>query len=156
MGNVHLARHLILSAEVRFWAKVNKTDRNGCWLWTGCLTNRGYGQIKVDGRTVKAHRFAYELDVGPIPCSEEIGHTCNINACVNREHLVVGSHSEHMKRTFSGELNWEALKTHCPQGHPYDDENTQRYGPERKWRHCRVCQRERMARLRQSRRGSSD
>jgi hypothetical protein len=34
-------------------------------------------------------------------------------------------------------------KTHCPQGHPYDDENT--YVDDSGYKHCRTCRRERMA-----------
>lgn len=31
----------------------------------------------------------------------------------------------------------ESLKTHCPQGHPYDEANT--YVTKKGWRHCRTC-----------------
>jgi hypothetical protein len=34
-------------------------------------------------------------------------------------------------------------KTHCPHGHPYDDENT--HIDAHGYKHCRTCQRERMA-----------
>ena len=51
--------------ETLFWQKVNKTD--GCWLWTAYLNRTGYGQFRVNRRGVLAHRFAYELVVGPIP-----------------------------------------------------------------------------------------
>ena len=44
----------------RFWSKVNKTE--ACWLWTGALSH-GYGSYWVggrSGRSVRAHRLAYE------------------------------------------------------------------------------------------------
>src|SRR5713101_5307016 len=52
------------SDESRFWRQVQKTD--SCWLWTGGRTN-GYGRFWLTGKTVMAHRLAYEWLVGPIP-----------------------------------------------------------------------------------------
>jgi hypothetical protein len=75
----------------RFWSKV---DRSGdCWLWTAYLL-KGYGQFWDGTALVYAHRFAYELLVGPIlidPASEDslqLDHrtTCP-KKCVNPEHL---------------------------------------------------------------------
>ena len=80
--------HLSLprTAKERFWAKVKKTD--GCWLWTGWKNDRGYGNFEVDStRTVKAHRFAYEVLVGPIPDGLTLDHLCRNPSCVNPEHL---------------------------------------------------------------------
>src|SRR5881396_466820 len=55
-----------LDPETRFWKRVTKTE--GCWIWTGRLTREGYGQICTGaGRRPMAHRFSYELHLGPIP-----------------------------------------------------------------------------------------
>lgn len=73
----------------RFWAKVDKTDNH--WLWTAA-TNlvSGYGVLGAGtrGKLVLAHRFAYELLVGPIPFGKVIDHDyrCPKN-CVNPDHL---------------------------------------------------------------------
>lgn len=76
---------MIGTAEERFWAKV---DRSGdCWLWTGGRAGGyGYGYFWVNGRVIPAHRFAYELMVGP--AGPELDHriTCPKN-CVTPEHL---------------------------------------------------------------------
>ena len=47
-----------------------------------------YGQIRIDGKAAYAHRFAYELLVGPIPPGMMLDHrhTCPKH-CVNPEHL---------------------------------------------------------------------
>ena len=75
----------------RFWANVDKTD-DGCWLWTGYTNQYGYGRLKVDRKLVQAHRFAWELLVGPIPTKWVVDHDnpdygCGNPACVNPEHL---------------------------------------------------------------------
>ncbi len=70
--------------EARFWAKVEKGA--GCWEWTGSKC-KGHGHLGVEGRTVYAHRFSYELLVGPIPEGLVIDHMCHNKACVNPGHL---------------------------------------------------------------------
>jgi hypothetical protein len=75
---------LSCETEQRFWAKVEKTD--SCWLWTAALS-KGYGIFRVQPRTVRAHRLAYELLVGPIPDGHDLDHLCRNRACVNPAHL---------------------------------------------------------------------
>jgi hypothetical protein len=74
-------------AVARFLLKVD-IDPRGCWIWTGDIGRGGYGRLKVNGRNVAAHRFAYELFVGPIPEDRpQIDHVrdrgCTSRACVN-------------------------------------------------------------------------
>lgn len=74
----------------RFWTKVNKTAT--CWLWTGAGDGFGYGHFNAGGGRansvyVKAHRFAYEQLVGPIPKGLHIDHICHNPPCVNPDHL---------------------------------------------------------------------
>lgn len=42
------------TAEERFWSFVDQSDPQGCWLWMGGRTARGYGlfRIRVSGRQV--------------------------------------------------------------------------------------------------------
>lgn len=77
----------------RFWAKVQKGA--GCWKWQGYLNNAGYGKLYVNAgrRHCFAHRFAYELLVGPIPEGAEIDHICHTPSCVNPEHLRLATHA---------------------------------------------------------------
>jgi hypothetical protein len=104
------------SAEERFWAKVVKTD--SCWLWVGATSApKGYGAftIPADGqwRNVLAHRFAYELLVGPIPVGLQIDHLCFVTNCVRPTHLEVVTPGVNKRRGTQ-------RKTHCKRGHPYD------------------------------------
>lgn len=119
----------------RFVTKVAVAD-GGCWIWTAACT-KGYGQFKVNGRQFSAHRVAYEALVGPIPEGLVIDHLCRQTRCVNPAHMEVVTVAENTRRGDAGAN--ERTKTHCPQGHPYDENNTYLYRG--KWRRCRICSR---------------
>lgn len=68
-----------------FWAAVTKTDT--CWLWGGDLTEKGYGRHYEGTRQFRAHRFAYEMEVGPIPPGLVLDHVCHVKHCVRPQHL---------------------------------------------------------------------
>jgi hypothetical protein len=98
---------------------------DGCWQWTGS-TDKGYGHfgLKVDGRwrTVKAHRFSYERQIGPIG-DMQIDHLCRNRACVNPAHLEP---VDNRTNTLRGQapVAFNARVTHCPKGHEYTPGNT--------------------------------
>jgi len=124
--------------ETKFWAKVNKTET--CWLWTGA-TRMGYGRLRIGRHIVQAHRYAYELLVGPIPEGLTLDHLCRVRSCVNAPgHLEPVTLRTNVLRGI-GRCAQNALVTHCPQGHPYNVENT--YIPRsRTERQCRACRNE--------------
>jgi hypothetical protein len=130
----------MITAEERFWSFVVKTE--SCWNWigAGAGSSRGYGRfsIRIDGksRLLQAHRFSYELLVGPIPTGLEIDHLCRNRRCVNPAHLesVTAQINQHRSASVSG-LN--AAKTHCPRGHAYADVG--RLDPNGGKRYCREC-----------------
>lgn len=119
-----------LSELKRFWQKVQIAD-NGCWLWTGCLYPTGYACFELNGKTTRAHRFIYEIMKGEIPPELQLDHTCFNKACVNPNHLEIVTNQENTRRYYKKHV------THCPQGHPYDEENT--LINSKGHRECKIC-----------------
>ena len=128
-------------AVERFWRKVDRSDE--CWMWTGGKNGTGYGRFTVDNRTVYPHRFSYETFVGPIPDGLILDHLCRNRACVRPDHLEPVTYAENIRRG----VKWQLTKTHCPQGHPYDEANTGTNAQGH--RRCLACHRACEARRRQ-------
>ncbi len=127
--------------EPRFWAKVDRRGSDDCWLWQATRSPI-YGAFTRGGKQYRAHRIAYELLVGPIPAGLQLHHTCGQPICVNPAHLTAVTHATHMK------IGGNALKTHCPRGHPLTLENLYVYEGKRSCKTCKIKQaKDRQARL---------
>ena len=118
-------------------------SRDDCIEWQGTRGKDGYGTL--GGRGV--HRIAYELATGKsIPLGGVILHSCDNPPCYFIGHLSLGTHAanaaDRVMKGRHGHAGHEK-KTHCPQGHPYDAENTYRHPPDARhvngYRVCRTC-----------------
>lgn len=72
----------------RFFAKVAiPRDLDKCWMWIGGENNGGYGQFRLRGLSIPAHRIAYTHWNGICPPDMQVDHICHQRACVNPAHL---------------------------------------------------------------------
>lgn len=102
----------------RFMSKVRRTQ--DCWIWTACKRRGGYGHFnKGNNKYTSAHRLSWEIHRGQIPNKLSVLHKCNNAACVNPDHLYLGTHNDNMrdrvacgrKKNYRGEKNSQAKRT---------------------------------------------
>lgn len=117
-----------VSPLTRFLRRVELSG--DCWIWMGARDP--YGRIKIEGRTVLAHRFAYTMFRGPIPDGLDLDHKCRNPECVNPKHLEPVTTGVNTARGFSPNA-LSARFDVCRRGHDLPA----REGTE--VRKCRLC-----------------
>ncbi|WP_083543622.1 HNH endonuclease signature motif containing protein [Rhodococcus sp. 2G] len=128
----------ISTVEDRFFDKLSESS-TGCWRWIARRDRDGYGQFRVNRRTVVAHRWAYEFLVGEIPEGLVLDHLCRERSCVNPFHLDPVTVAENVRRAQRPDL-----LTHCANRHPWTPESL--YLSPGGGRVCRLCKRGRRGR----------
>jgi hypothetical protein len=104
-------------------------DGSSCWIWLRSK-NSGYGNVWVRelGRAVMAHRYAWELEIGPIPEGMIVGHYCDHPTCVNPDHLYLGAFSDSAQ--YMVEKGHHGAHLH-PEKHSRGDHHYLRLHPEK-------------------------
>lgn len=120
----------------RFDNKVAPEPNTGCWLWYGGTNEHGYGIFFADGRFQKAHRLAYRWAHGDFDQSLDVLHSCDNPACVNPDHLRLGTHADNMRDMARRGRQWQQKQAHCKRGHPLTADNRSNSS-----QRCLICRR---------------
>jgi hypothetical protein len=139
-----------------FARNVSPEPTSGCWLWSGRYAEGGYGVIDMLRVPVLAHRFSWIIFRGPIPDSVLACHKCDNPACVNPDHMFLGSPKDNMQDCLTKGRFTPAVIKVCKYGHPFNDENTYvtKTGIRVGHRSCRACGRRRTSKYQKRKRAS--
>lgn len=77
-----------------FWRRVERSDPDSCWEWTGARMASGYGRVWTGVHAGFSHRVAYELGIGESPGSLMVCHRCDNPPCCNPDHLFLGTRAD--------------------------------------------------------------
>ena len=131
---------LYLTPVERFWQKVDKTS--SCWLWTAALDRDGYGKIGVNGKSIRSHRYSYELHKGELEGGMVVDHLCKVRNCVNPAHLRIVTWVQNIFENSNSPARINRDKTQCKHGHSLKGNNLY-VQPKTGKRYCKICDRRR-------------
>jgi hypothetical protein len=131
--NKRIIEGLLFSNEKIIDSKTN------CWLYKKGIHKTGYAYICIDGKKYSIHRLSmYVFNNFDLTSELNILHKliCPNKNCWNPEHLYIGDQSDNMIDTVKKGNHNNSSKTHCINGHEFNEWNTSYYHNKRI---CKMC-----------------
>jgi len=101
-----------------FWSRATKSP--GCWGWNGSADGAGYWKYRLQGKSRRVHRIAFELTHGAIPDGMVIDHICHNRSCTNPQHLRLATRKQNAENLGTVRANNKSgvrgVRLHKPSG----------------------------------------
>ena len=113
------------------WGRHVEVRMSGCREWVGALVD-GYGNVKLGGTSVLAHRVALVAFLGHDLGDNQVDHLCRNTRCVEPTHLEAVPRSVNIGRSEAPVARRLRGEVTCKRGHDYEPTGS-----------CRECIRQR-------------